>query len=583
MKRINIPAILFCLILAAGCSQDEPATENPDNGNATGKQITVTAAMPDTRVDTRLAYEDATNDAGTGKLVVKWKESEEKIGLFNATQGTSSTLTQNATSLSEDGKKTDFTGKLPNNTAGGDILYAYYYNGLDDNYSIDNVKMLNIADIRSNGTLAKIKHAMYAKTTYQGGQEGETNISFSFRPLTAALKLTLEGIPSGVTINKLKLSGTNLFYDISVDLTEELPSYSNGLPMGNKEIENLSLSSADNVFYTGLIPGTLSDGMLITATGSDGSVYSATLPDITIEAGNVYVAKVTLAKNTGDIDMTNMTADESKAAIQAALAAGFTEFKLTGPLAKSGIYGMDNEAPDEGSTFFKNKQITKIDLTGVTDWVAVECGDNLQTAETEIGLPAYAFYDCENLTEVKLPAEVKAIGQSAFNGCKSLKSIDFENVTTIGRRAFMLCTAAATINLPRATTIGSGALGYCRAVTEIELPEATTLSGYNFRQCTALTTLKLPKATKVSGYIVANCSNLTRIEMTAAGNITNTDGSNLFNVFANEDIDPKFAPKACTLVLNMDKKEPDGTGSPLASYEPWAIWANTEFKKIEFR
>lgn len=295
MKRINIPAILFCLILAAGCSQDEPATENPDNGNATGKQITVTAAMPDTRVDTRLAYEDETNDAGTGKLVVKWKESEEKIGLFNATQGTSSTLTQSAISLSEDGKKTDFTGKLPNNTVEGDILYAYYYNGLED-YSIGNVKMLNIADITSNGTLAKIKHAMYAKTTYQGGQEGETNISFSFRPLTAALKLTLEGIPSDVTINKLKLSGTNLFYDISVDLTEALPSYSNGLPMGNKEIENLSLSSADNVFYTGLIPGTLSDGMLITATGSDGSEYSATLPDITIEAGNVYVAKVTFAK-----------------------------------------------------------------------------------------------------------------------------------------------------------------------------------------------------------------------------------------------------------------------------------------------
>jgi hypothetical protein len=269
MKRISIPAILFCLTLAAGCSQDEPATENPDNGNATGKQITVTAAMPDTRVDTRLAYEDETNDAGTGKLVVKWKESGEKVGLFNATRNTSSPLTQSTTSLSTDGKKTDFTGNLPDNTAEGDILYAYYYNDLGDDYSISDIKMLNIADITSNGTLAEIKHAMYAKTTYQGGQEGETNISFSFRPLTAALKLTLEGIPAGVTINKLKLSGTDLFYGIDVNLTEEPLSYSNGLLMENREIESLSLSSADNVFYTGLIPGTLSDGMLITATGSD--------------------------------------------------------------------------------------------------------------------------------------------------------------------------------------------------------------------------------------------------------------------------------------------------------------------------
>lgn len=297
MKRINIPAILFCLILAAGCSQDEPATENPDNGNATGKQITVTAAMPDTRVDTRLAYEDETNDAGTGKLVVRWKESGEKISLFNATQGTSSILTQNATSLSTDGKKTDFTGNLPDNTVEGDVLYAYYYNGFDDDYFIGYIEYLNIADITSNGTLAEIKHAMYAKTTYQGGQEGETDISFSFRPLTAALKLTLEGIPSGVTINKLKLSGTNLFYDISVDPTQEPPSYSYGILMGNKEIEYLSLSSTNNVFYTGLIPGTLPGGMLITATGSDGKGYIASLPAIEIEAGNVYVAKVTLAKS----------------------------------------------------------------------------------------------------------------------------------------------------------------------------------------------------------------------------------------------------------------------------------------------
>ncbi len=297
MKRINIPAILFCLILAAGCSQDEPATENPDNGNATGKQITVTAAMPDTRVDTRLAYEDETNDAGTGKLVVRWKESGEKISLFNATQGTSSILTQNATSLSTDGKKTDFTGNLPDNTVEGDVLYAYYYNGFDDDYFISYIEMLNIADITSNGTLAKIKHAMYAKTTYQGGQEGETDISFSFRPLTAALKLTLEGIPSDVTINKLKLSGPDLFYNIEVNPTQEPPSYSYGLLMERKEIEYLSLSSTNNVFYTGLIPGTLPRGMLITATGSDGKGYIASLPAIEIEAGNVYVAKVTLAKS----------------------------------------------------------------------------------------------------------------------------------------------------------------------------------------------------------------------------------------------------------------------------------------------
>lgn len=124
------------------------------------------------------------------------------------------------------------------------------------------------------------------------------------------------------------------------------------------------------------------------------------------------------------------------------------------------------------------------------------------------------------------------------------------------------------------------ALSYCRAVKEIELPEATTLLGFNFSQCTALTTLKLPKATKMNGYIVSNCSNLTRIEMTAAGNITDTNGGGLFGVFGNDVLDPKFAPKTCTLVLNADKQYPNGTGSPLSSDN---IWANTEFMQIEFQ
>ena len=299
MKRINIPAILFCLILAAGCSQDEPATGNPDNGNATGKQITVTAAMPDTRVDTRLAYEDETNDAGTGKLVVRWKESGEKIYLYNVNKETASTLTQQANTLSEDGKKTDFTGNLPDNTEAGDVLYAYYQDGITEDSPFSVANGVNVfVDINSDGGLATIKHAMHAKTTYQGGQgeQGESNVSFSFHPLTAALKLTLGGIPSGVTITSLQLSGTRVFGTTYVYFYNERPPLYSSLAGDMKKIENLSLSSTNNVFYTGLIPGTLPRGMFITATGSDGKGYIASLPAIEIEAGNFYVAKVTLAK-----------------------------------------------------------------------------------------------------------------------------------------------------------------------------------------------------------------------------------------------------------------------------------------------
>ena len=64
----------------------------------------------------------------------------------------------------------------------------------------------------------------------------------------------------------------------------------------------------------------------------------------------------------GDIDMTNMTADEVKAAITAALATGHTEIKLTGELSKIGM------GSGQVGAFAYNTQITKCDLSGVTDW-----------------------------------------------------------------------------------------------------------------------------------------------------------------------------------------------------------------------
>ena len=60
----------------------------------------------------------------------------------------------------------------------------------------------------------------------------------------------------------------------------------------------------------------------------------------------------------GNIDMTSMTADEAQLTIRAAVAAGFTDLKLTGELSKTGIGG-------NWGTFINNKKITKCDLTGV--------------------------------------------------------------------------------------------------------------------------------------------------------------------------------------------------------------------------
>lgn len=230
----------------------------------------------------------------------------------------------------------------------------------------------------------------------------------------------------------------------------------------------------------------------------------------------------------GNIDMTSMTADEAQLTILAALAAGFTEIKLTGELSKTGIGG-------NWGTFINNKKITKCDLTGVTGWGATPT------------LPDHAFINCTALQEVVLPDDVRVIGEYAFVNCAALITVSLSQVVQIDEGAFKGCTSLAELTLDNVTAIGLDA----------------------FFGCTSLQTLKIPKCTRFGNYIVTGCSSLTRIEATAAGDFVDMDNDSIERnaVFHNRSThsgDNAFNPANCDLVLNVDKKE-DGSAVPKAS------------------
>ena len=253
----------------------------------------------------------------------------------------------------------------------------------------------------------------------------------------------------------------------------------------------------------------------------------------------------------GNIDMTSMTADEAQLTIRAALAAGFTEIKLTGELSNTGIGG-------NWGTFINNKKITKCDLTGVTDWGTPT-------------LPNAAFANCTALQEVMLPDDMKTIGSSVFSGCSALITVNLSQVTRINLSAFWGCTSLETLALDNVTAIGQEA----------------------FYECTGLETLKIPKCTEFGTYIVTGCRSLTRIEATVAGNFVDiSDGRSSIEhtaVFHNRDThsgENVFAPARCDLVLNTDKQE-DGTAVPKVSgNNRWTLAANASpmmWKSITFR
>ena len=238
----------------------------------------------------------------------------------------------------------------------------------------------------------------------------------------------------------------------------------------------------------------------------------------------------------GNIDMTSMTADEAQLTIRAALAAGFTEIKLTGELSKTGIGG-------NWGTFINNKKITKCDLIGVTDWGRTPT------------LPDVAFANCTALQEVTLPDGVQVIGEYAFIRCAALTTVNLSQVTQIDESAFRGCTSLKTLTLDNVAAIGLDA----------------------FYGCTGLETLKIPKCTRFGNYIVTGCKALTRIEAIAAGDFVHiSDGSSIERtaVFHNRTAhsgDNVFNPAKCDLVLNADKQEGGGAVPTVSANNEWTV------------
>ncbi len=96
---------------------------------------------------------------------------------------------------------------------------------------------------------------------------------------------------------------------------------------------------------------------------------------------------------------------------------------------------------------------------------------------------------CSNRSICTIPNSVICIGKGAFEGRRSLTSIEIpESVTSIGDNAFMYCTSLFSINIPDGvTSIGKWTFFNCSSLSEIELPDSITKIGYAaFCGCTSL-------------------------------------------------------------------------------------------------
>ncbi len=150
---------------------------------------------------------------------------------------------------------------------------------------------------------------------------------------------------------------------------------------------------------------------------------------------------------------------------------------------------------------------------------------------TKIEDGAFMDWGRKSLKNVILPNSVKVIGENAFNGCKSLKSVTIPNnidtipnsidtipnsKNVIGAQAFMECKSLKNVTIPDGVTkICRYAFSGCSSLKTITIPKSVAeIDCWAFLDCTSLQSVTiLNPMIKIDRYAFDRCSALTEVNL----------------------------------------------------------------------
>lgn len=187
--------------------------------------------------------------------------------------------------------------------------------------------------------------------------------------------------------------------------------------------------------------------------------------------------------------------------------------------------------------FYNNLQLTDVKLPDglktLNEGVFCWC-ENLRTAELPAGLLSIekeAFYRCGSLTKVNIPAAIRQISERTFYYCTSLAEISWpDSLTDIQDYAFYECQRIRNVSahLSKVQHIGKSAFQGCTSIRTLDLGESLCFLGdAAFLGCTSLQWITLPGSLSTIG---ERCfQNCTDIKSVGLGDGVQTISASMFD------------------------------------------------------
>ena len=188
------------------------------------------------------------------------------------------------------------------------------------------------------------------------------------------------------------------------------------------------------------------------------------------------------------------------------------QFKGYPTVSDSQMYVFANE--EETQVYYAGEATTSATGNFVVPDVVTDGKNNYDV----VALSASALRDTD-VTSVELPASVISVGNSAFEGCQSLKGVSYRPdgsgkiVHRVPKANIIRRSALSRVEeVAVAPSLGKNAFADCSSLTSVELPgDIQEIPVNAFRNCTALTSVEIPQSVCVIAEAAFMGSGLTSV------------------------------------------------------------------------